>query len=188
MTRVDDSFKDSIPIASPQEAAEMRAKELKRLSDGKAHNAATKAANEALQAFKLKERQREREQEAAIEAYAAKKAAQQVRARAHVCACACMCVRVRSCACVRARARAALVGCTVLAAGSTAVAVVFWRRCNNASRRSRPPACPARTQPHSHAHGAVWPRRRSARAWRRRAVQQRRPSASASPTPCSRTT
>lgn len=57
----------------------MRAKELERIAKGKEHNEATKAANHALQAFKLKDIERQKEQERAIEAYSAKKAAQQVR-------------------------------------------------------------------------------------------------------------
>ena len=57
----------------------MRAKEQERIAKGKEHNEATKAANNALQAFKLKEIERQKEQERAIETYSAKKAAQQVR-------------------------------------------------------------------------------------------------------------
>lgn len=50
-----------------EEVAEMRAKEELRLAKARQMNADTKAANVALQTFRLKELERQREQEAAIE-------------------------------------------------------------------------------------------------------------------------
>eukprot|EP00983_Pelagomonas_calceolata_P080831 1155321-Pelagomonas_calceolata.AAC.1 len=63
-------------LAYTQEAADLRAKELARIAKSKEHNEATRAANQALQAFKLKELERQKEQERAIEAYSTKKANQ----------------------------------------------------------------------------------------------------------------
>uniref|UniRef100_A0A6S8NDH6 Trichohyalin-plectin-homology domain-containing protein n=2 Tax=Dunaliella tertiolecta TaxID=3047 RepID=A0A6S8NDH6_DUNTE len=66
-----------------KEAADLRAKELARIAKSKEHNEATRAANQALQAFKLKELERQKEQERAIEAYSTKKANQMAERAEH---------------------------------------------------------------------------------------------------------